>query len=273
MIVDRRKDTYDELLVLARDAHTSRTRTNRWTTGLIVSVMTASAIYVATINTQIDELAEDKKAAENQVNELTFRLQAAERDRDIFRAQRDVFQENAGWFAEMASSSITGDSISNLGDNFPVSGTPRVQRETTLANVVWVVDGSRRFPMTANDILWIPESNLWVRLEDPVANAQVDPRTGEPYRRVTLHRNSIPSGRSSTGQPEFLGGAYRYYEEEGRWAEGAYGNADCLKLTLHHQSSRPAFAGNPAYVDLEVLLYNSGGSCPAGGRTVEIPPP
>ncbi len=43
-------NSYDELLFLAREARSTRKRTNYWTTGLIVTGMAASTIYVATVN-------------------------------------------------------------------------------------------------------------------------------------------------------------------------------------------------------------------------------
>ena len=274
MIVDRRKDSYDELLVLARDSHISRTRTNRWTTGLIASAVAASALYVGTINSEMDEIATEKRQAEARAAELNLRLEIAERDRDLYRAQRDIYLQSAGWFAEQASMSILGDDIVSLGSQFTLIAGQPVEPGTSVrvVNNVMIVDGSRRFPMTDGDILWVPEGNLWVRLEPAAASDPDDPRApGRKQRKVTLHYNSLPSGPDATGRPEFLGGAYRYWQESGKWSPGTKGNADCLELTLHYQSNRPAFAGNPAYVDLEVLLYNSEGSCPQTGRVVVIP--
>lgn len=271
MIVDRRKDSYDELVVLARDAHTSRTRTNRWTTGIIVSAVAASAVYVSTVNSEIDDLANAKNTAERNVAELTEKLVAAERQRDLYRAQRDVYVQNATWFADMASAKVLGNDIVSLGNRFTLvaGGSVEPGSTVTVTNNVMLVEGSRRFPMTDGDILWIPESDLWVKLEPRSDSDPDDPReAGRKFRRITLHYNALPVGSEATGKPAYIGGGYRYYEER---APGASGNSDCVQLNLHYQSNRPAFAADQDYVDLEVLFRNSEGACPAGGREVIVP--
>ena len=63
MMVDRRKDNYDELLVLARDARVSRASVNRWTTGLVIGSMVAAGAYIATMNQQVDQLRKTAKEA------------------------------------------------------------------------------------------------------------------------------------------------------------------------------------------------------------------
>jgi len=243
MIVDRRKDSYDELLVLARDAHTSRTRTNRWTTGIITSTIAASVVYVATMNSEIEDLAKAQNDADGRVAKLTVQLEAAERDRDMYRAQRDIYMQNAVWFADLSSTKILGSDIVSLGNRFTlVAGDPAAAGLTTTNNVM-IVDGSRRFPMTDDDILWVPEHNLWVSLEGAAGSDPDDPREeGRKLRKVTLHYNSPPGTAATTNRTEFLGGPYRYFEEKGEWSTGSRGAADCLRLSVHYQSNRPAFA-------------------------------
>lgn len=271
MIVDRRKDSYDELVVLARDSHTSRRRANVWTTTLIVAGALASAAYVATINAEMDALDD----ANQEVVDLTLKLDVAERDRDLYRAQRDIYLQNAIWFADQSSMKILGNDIVSLGDKFTlIAGTPSEPGSTvSMVNNVMIVDGSRRFPMTDEDILWVPEHNLWVSLEAAADGDPDDPReTGRTLRKVILNYNSPPGTAAATSRTEFLGGPYRYFEEKGEWSTGSRGAADCLRLSVHYQSNRPAFAGNPNYVDMEVLLYNSEGACPDVGQVVVVPP-
>jgi hypothetical protein len=258
MIVDRRKDHYDELLVLARDARLSRARTNRWTTGLIVAGMAASTAYVAATNNQVAELRQAKDAAEAKVEQLNVDLGRLQIDHEGLRVERDIYKENAEWFAEMSPSlnvaSRLGDIANALDGRSPGDDEPRDHEpgatvvraaDFALSNLVWYVDGSRRFPMAANDVLWIPEGGFWVQLEDPGSPdvlpthilvydgarppATVPPPT-EPRRRYRLDGD-------------------RFYLRDVR-REGA----NCVKLELDNRTQRPGFGAG--YVDMVVTYTN-----------------
>ena len=70
MIVDRRKDSYDELMMLSRDSRLERNRKSLWTHIAVAGAVVASGIYIGGTNQHLGDLAEAKNAAENQRNNL-----------------------------------------------------------------------------------------------------------------------------------------------------------------------------------------------------------
>ena len=78
------EESYDELLVLARDARSTRKRANYWTTGLIVTGMAASTVYVTTVNQQMESLTEAAGESEGLKDDV-IRLEG---EVDLLRAQR-----------------------------------------------------------------------------------------------------------------------------------------------------------------------------------------
>lgn len=232
---ERRQDNYDELLILARDARASRTRSNRWTTGIIGSAMLATAAYVVTTNQQVNNLAEEGKTAGANVTRLENQVSDLQRERDSLEVERNVYKENAQWFANIAPTLKLGDSIQYLGD-YVNRGRPDLPSTaaSTPMTLVWLVEGSRRFPMAENDILWIPEANYWVKLDN---------LTNE---NITLYRQN-PATSNASGTPDQLPKQLSVNANTSRVA--------CL--ILHYPSRRPGFG--VGYADMEVLLQT--GDC------------
>ncbi len=257
MIVDRRKDHYDELLVLARDARTARERTGRWTTGLIVAAMATSGAYVAAMNNKVDDLRVVKEAADAEVFRLNIDLGRLAGEHEALRAERDIYRQNAEWFAGIAPSlnaaDRLGDIANSLGGTSTGSGTPAAQApDFALSNLVWYVDGSRRFPMAARDVLWIPEGQFWVKLEEPDS-------AGSLPTHITVHFGDRPSASGpvpaeSLGPFRLDGG--RYYERR-----VTRGNANCVKLELDNRTGRPVFG--TGYVDM-IVTYSNNSNCADG---------
>jgi hypothetical protein len=236
------------------------------TTGLIVGGMIISSAFVATTNEQVDQLAAEKSRIEVDRDKTLVKLDAANNQIAVLAAERDVYKQNAEWFANIVPTLNLGDKISNL--SFGVKPEANDQSsEFRLANVVWVVEGSRRFPMTGGDILWVPEGNFWVRLESKSGDDPTDPSDpNKKLRTVSFHYDERPSNTEDPGTVRYLGGDRRYYEEKGKWDPGTRGSSDCVQLTVHYESRRPGFT-SPKYVDMEVLLY-SNNTCPTAGRIV-----
>jgi hypothetical protein len=176
MFVERRKDNYDELQILAGDVRTRRRRANISTTVLVAGTMAATAAYVASTNSQVDALKSENTT-------LTIDLRNTERERDALEIQRDVYLQYVNQFSKMYPILEMGDAIRDIS----INGTPDSVNwpPLTISNLVWYVDGSRRFPMAAGDVLWIPEGSVWVRLEIPEAN--------EPATEITIHEGPQPS--------------------------------------------------------------------------------
>lgn len=251
MIVDRRKDNYDELLLLSRDARASRTRTNYWTTGLIATAMVASGVYVTATNQKVDELANDAHDAQDQLKELRVENARLLAERNAFKVERDIYRDTYDRYAEIAPSLKLGDQIANLAGRLgAANGTTTVSAapELALADIVWVVDGSRRFPMAENDLLWIPEAHVWIKLDSPTNNGNVT---------IFRDRDSTqrPAGEDASGANENL--------PLQLVVEGP-GNSNYACLSLIKPSTRSGFG--VGYADLEILFQSQ--ECPSSFRRI-----
>lgn len=252
----------DELLVLARDARATRKRTNRWTTGLIVGGMAASTVYVGTVNQQIDSLQQSAEEASS----LSIQLAQSQQMNKTFAAERDAYKSYANYMADVAAGRVQGASMSGPTIEFPDGTTPpQGISGLGLANVVWVAEGSRRFPMTFGDILWIPEGKFWIQLEERETTAEITPR------KMDVWIGDQPS--------EDLDGSEQIAEdlemraEPGTWYQRNIVDrqtSNCVNIRLHDQSNRPGFG--QGFTDIEVL-YVSRDACSDGLWSTGNPPP
>lgn len=245
MFVDRRKDNYDELLVLASDARQSRSRTNRWTTGLVVTAMLGTAAYVAAMSQQVEAMRETAKDAQGQRDLAVQAYQELVDNHNVLKAQVDAVQRYEDFFADMSSSTNLSNAISGLrfpgpSGNSGDANPTVVQQTIAKSNIVWMVDGSRRFPMIDGDILWVPEGNFWIHLEK------------EPSGRK-LYMEDVP-GSSGTASRTLLDPLpYRKAVTKG--------SHRCIEIQLHSESLRPIFRAQN-YVDVEVTYYTPEGNDP-----------
>ena len=241
MIVDRRKDSYDELQILAGDVRTRRRRANMVTTLLITGGIVGTVAYIATMNQQVDALAGER-------DEMRLELQLKDNFYAELRAQ--VYESLAQHVAQIAN----GDSNATFEfpENIRVSGIPSAIQITGLesstiasqtgsqgliSNLVYIVEGSRRFPMSIGDVLWIPEAQLWVRLES--ANS------------VSLHEGS--PGSTTPAQIIDIGSVAAPTEFKINAFRNSQGNANCLSLGLG-ATTRPGFG--VGYYDMDVRVFS-----------------
>jgi len=237
--------------VLARDARISRARTNRWTTGLVITAMAASGAYVAATNNKVEELRQAKDAAEAEALQLNVDLGRLLVDHEALRVERDIYKQNAQWFAELSPSLNAANRLGGIAATLGSEDTPpaqptRAPADFALSNLVWYVDGSRRFPMAANDVLWIPEGQFWVRLEDPGRAAALP-------TSITVHKGErVPPSAPPVSEVE---GPFRidgglYYEREAS-REGS----NCVQLEIADRTGRSMFGAG--YVDMIVTYVNN----------------
>lgn len=258
MLVDRRKDNYDELLVLARDARASRARVNRWTTGLVFGSMVAGGAYVAAVSQEVDQLRTNTEEAEQQRDVIQTEYERLAYERNVLRDRLEILVRHEDMYADIAPALILGKSIEELdlkvGDpssNGNGEHTDTTELRVSLSNLVWLVDGSRRFPLTAGDILWVPKGERWIRMEAPEGNV-IKPSA------VTIHEGKKPVESADEGTAVDFNedDVYQndvYQIKLGEAVES--GVANCIELTYHPESRRFGFT-NPEYVDIEVLFYN-----------------
>lgn len=243
MIIDRRKNDYDELQILAGDVRTRRRRANLVTSGLIGIGVVGTAAYIAAMNEQTDGLREARDRAESQVAALRFEL-------SDLRGQ--LYKDYADRFAAIATTAPVNLEYSPTIEVPRSSGeSPADSRLFSVANFVWVVDGSRRFPMTNLDVLWIPEGQFWVRLQDPV-------EVGQPPRTISLHPGSRPAVGASDVHRLVVRDVGTPMEVRINRGNNSRATSNCISLQLHDTSSRPGLGD--VYFDMEVI-YSNPDSC------------
>ncbi len=239
MLVDRRKDNYDELLMLARDSRLVRARTNRWTTGLVVGAMAATGAYVATTNQQVEELRDTAAQAEKQRDAIRAEYSTLLDERNDLMFSIDVLARQQDMLVDVGPTLKLSQSISELARR--LGGEPSTNGDaeiTTIAtsNIVWMVDGSRRFPVIDGDIVWVPEGNFWIRYQGNAADGH------------SLFRHSTkPVGSPATG------GVLLDAVHKERVDRGA---SNCVEIRLHNQSIRPLFR-DTGYADIEITYFTS----------------
>ena len=155
----------------------------------------------------------------------------------------------------------TGDPSPGNDDDSRSSTNTRTDAQFAVNSMVWIVDGSRRFPMTAGDILWVPEGQFWLQL-GPALDGNDQPIPNAKPNRITVNKDARPpqvTGRSAS-HSFGIGGEGTDFEISVDGPEGR-GSANCIRLTWHAQSNRAGF-GSTDYVDMEVLYYNNN-ACPS----------
>ena len=245
MIVDRRKDTYDELMLLSRDASVSRKRRQTASNWLIGGAVVVSGIFIAASSAHMSNLTDAKVAAEQQRDNLRSELAKVSAERDYYQAAND-------WLRQFAETLSDDDEVDSVIQNFPQpsgAGT-QVVTQPPLTNMVWIVDGSRRYPVKANDILWIPEALMWLRVE-------VDPPgapSGNLQRRARLFALEGPRpSPADRGSPADKGNEIKILPH---YVEFPMNSSRCISLNVHENSIRPGFGSE--YVDIEVLYFTPG---------------
>lgn len=224
-------NSYDELRWLAKDTHKSRRRAMWWTAGLTAGAITLATAYVS---------REPSTGA--QPGQAGTPTQPAARDPSSSVELQAVIQ----------SLNAIKTSLDQLG-RVPIRvdlGDINVQAAPALGNVVWLLEGSRRFPMALGDILWVPEADRWMRLE----RRGTEPAPGTPTQASFWMSDAPPT---PTTQP-----APRELPE---WFNVSRGAADCLQISSLGVSRREGFTG-PDYVEIEAEFYTTSARrpCPVG---------
>lgn len=245
MIVDRRKDTYDELMLLSRDASVSRKRRQTASNWLIGGAIVVSGIFIAASSAHMSNLTDAKVAAEQERDNLRSELAKVSAERDYYLAANDWLRE----FASTLSDNDEVDSVIQLLPQ-PERTSPPVVTQPPLTNMVWIVDGSRRYPVKTNDILWVPEAPMWLRVEVQ----QPGSPSGNTQKRAKVFKFEGPRPSPTDKGTEIM--VLPHFIEFPRNA------SRCIRLDLHENSIRPGFGGE--YVDIEVLYFTPGPGQPCG---------
>jgi len=247
MFVERRKDNYDELQILAGDVSTRRRRTNRWTTTLVAGTMAATAAYIGTTNSQVEALKSENAS-------LTVNLRNAERERDGLRVERDVYFHYANELGDMYPLLTIADKMPLVMNPGTGGGGSADWPPLTISNLVWYVDGSRRFPMAGGDVLWIPEGKFSIRLNPGIGTELPTHITvNRTYRPLSPNLDNLSGNVSDDRVAESLGTFDLTDDKTIYEIRADKGGSNCAQLKRDATSGRNL---GPDYVDIIVTFVN-----------------
>lgn len=216
---------YDELRWLAQDTHKRRRHAIWWTGGLVLGSMALATAYVSRDSeggsTPPDRIAVDLVNVPKSLNDLNENLTS------LVAALKDLKNEDPV-------------SLTFATEVRPPS-SPAAQPDSGIYvnRVIWLVEGSRRFAMTENDILWIPEADRWLRLVTIGTEPDPGPRT-----EVEVWRPNAPP---SPNAPKLqLPKSWRVTNN----------TANCVRISSDGPSQDPPFVGN-GYVAINVFFFTS----------------
>lgn len=232
-------ERYDELLLLARDARQRRRWTSWATTGLIVSGIGLNFAYVYSTSQQL-------RNAEQQAQSRQERIIELERERDLFKAEAQMYRQQGDALVNIAPTLDLGSKLARLSAVLlqreePVE--PVIPTETQwVYDLVWLVEGSRRIPMTVEDVLWIPEAGARIRvrsIENVTANSSNVTIGIFPERRGAINETPtaivmLPHTIPVVSTVDF-------------------GATNCVVITSLGESTRSGFVDG-RYVDIDILF-------------------
>jgi len=254
---------YDELLLLARDARQRRRRTNIVTTAAVTAAMAISAGYVVSVNQPAEQGNAERGDAPGTTSQLpTINI------RPVF----EIGTESAGGATGQAA---PGDQLGGIGEGADSEQAGQTDRDIQTAQerqtpqgagpaaaaagtgqvryyreLIWLVEGSRRIPMTVGDVAWIPEVNRRVRVQ------AIDPSdvSGVADRRfVTVTLDVLPDGVTGLDTDVLetvqLRGAQP--SEPMLNTTDDVGNASCVIFEQLGESTRRGFTDG-RFIDLDI---------------------
>ena len=226
---------YDELRWLAKDTHKSRQRAIWWTAGLTAGAM---ALAVGYVTRDQDSNGEDPPSVH-----VTLDMESIPATLEEIR---DYLKTLADKDPPM------------MMTNFGVLGQDEgVTSAFALSNVVWLADGSRRFPMALNDVLWIPEVDRWFTLVTPGSEGYTPSDPPPPDQATTSVRRSTAPPQPPPAAPQGEIIELPHWQPSER---GQLGNIDCVVINARGPSQRPGFRprnGVVQYWDIEVEFFNA----------------
>jgi len=238
-------DSYDELLILARDTRLRRRRTQRITTGVIVGAMGLNFAYIFANTQAMQEATEDADSQRALVAQL-------ERERDRYMVQAMMYERQGDALVAIAPTLELGSSLNELGDRLiaALAGRdrppgPDEAPKPGIYDMIWLVEGSRRVPMTIDDILWIPQTLSHVRLVslEPAGTVTLEIRTEDP--RINPEAPIVDIVTEVLGMNEQSTTRIETEQDDG--------SSNCVTLTPLGPSTRVPMQG---FIDIDVIFEN-----------------
>jgi hypothetical protein len=254
MNTDSSLDRYDELLLLARDARQRRRWTTHVTQGLIVGAMGLNFAYLYAVNSGLQSARQDAQEVEDRITTLTRERDEARVERDQFRAEALIYKRQGDALVSIAPTLELGSRLGDMlrvwveralpvtsPDTRTASTTTEVQR---FYDLVWFVDGSRRIPMTAGDVLWIPEASRRIRIKTIDPPKVTDLQPGD----IAVTIDVLPDSRDPDATP--IASATLPYAIPIRSTVDV-GTTNCVMIESLGESTREGFADG-RFVDVDI---------------------
>ena len=207
---------YDELRWLAKDTHKNRRHAIWWTAGLSLGAMFLAAEYVQRNNERSENPTGPTSGTTVNVD--------LEKVTDALAAINTSLKN-------LERPAVTFVSL-------PGQGPQDVDPSSFLSDIVWLVDGTRRFPVAVGDVLWLPATRRWLTLvgiAPPTVQIMPDD--------IEVRLNERP--------PYYYLGNFQF------------GITNCAEISSEGGSARREFPADE-YVEIEVRFFNA--------HTLESPP-
>jgi hypothetical protein len=232
MTADENGSGYDELRWLAQDTHKRRRRAIWWTGGLVLGGMVFATAYVSRDNARTPPPPPP----------ITIKPVSLE---DIPGSLRNINDNLGKILDELKSKKPVAVNL------FQTISPPEPGND--IRQVIWLIDGSRRFPMAPGHIIWIPEADSWLQLESVGKEPKLAP--GDPKTKVTIWEANQP--RPDDVMPIDLPKSLRSKRN----------TTTCVRISSMGRTQRPGFARD--WIDIDVYFYTqtNQGTCP------DEPPP
>ena len=229
MTADENGSGYDELRWLAQDTHKRRRRAIWWTGGLVLGGMAFATAYVSRDSNRTPSITIPDTPVTRQPVSLE----------DIPGSLRNINDNLAGILDELKSQKPVAVNL------FQTISPPDTSSDAN--KIIWLIDGSRRFPMAPGHILWIPEADSWLELESvSEQSAAEDSKT-----MVTIWGGASdqrPANVEPIDLPQSL--------------PSKRNTATCVRISSMGPTQRPGFPDGWVDIDVYFFTKTNQGNCP-----------
>lgn len=224
---------YDELRWLAKDTHKKRRRAIWWTAGLTLGAMALATAYVAN-----DQNRSTPQGLASQPTNVSL---------DLLTIPETL--QRISTTLNLIYNQLPIDVSVNVEPGVGGTIVTETRFETPFSELIWLVEGSRRLPMSVNDVLWIREASRWIRLtDDGLPDPDLRPDRGGGFEIWGPERN--PQVGGNVQNVTLPAGSVHPIK-----VVNAVGVANCVTLEWLDASRRPGFdRGTDRYVDIDILF-------------------
>jgi hypothetical protein len=222
---------YDELRWLAQDTHKRRRHAIWWTGGLVLGSMALATAYVS----------RDSDRGNTPPGPIAVELELG----DVPDSLKNINENLADLVTALKAQDPVSLTFATDGVRPPSPPVAPADSSIYVNRVIWLVEGSRQFPMAKNDILWIPEADRWLKLN----TIGTEPAATGPRTEIEIWQPNAPPSTNAT--------RYRLPKS----LPAVRNTASCVRISSGGPSKRPGFGSG--YVDIDVYFFaGTNAGCP-----------